>query len=95
MSGNQAATPENLARLVNFAMFTEDYPRFQSLWTDGRKGNMNEQQFMELISASYTESSRLGTYSYLKFQNGETLLLDIVRDDKGNYKVQHMIHADN
>src|SRR5690606_32310560 len=83
----QPDTPENALMLLKHAIDFNSYEQFQSYFTDTRKGVFTKDAFNALAEIS-TSSAELRNYGFLRFENGEVLLVDLVRDKEKMYKVQ-------
>jgi hypothetical protein len=82
----KADTPENTAWLLKQAIDSKDIDMVNLYFTESRKGTISEAELEELSNLA-TAGSETRTYGFIQFDNGEMLLLDVVKG-KDSYKIQ-------
>jgi hypothetical protein len=87
-------TPENLAMLVKYAINQNDLNDLNKYFADGRKEVISKMELSELSEVT-TAGAEIRTYSFLKMENGEIFLIDIIKDRDGLYKAQDFIRVPN
>lgn len=81
-------TPTNAAYLLKHAIDNRDYSYFNSLFTEGRKNTISEENFLKLSKIT-TSGSSYAHYELITFENGEMLLVLLTPEKvDGKYQVQ-------
>ncbi|CAM2908606.1 hypothetical protein PASE110613_07165 [Paenibacillus sediminis] len=82
-------TLENTNRLLKDSLNNKDYALFQTYLSEPQKNKISRSQFEELTKMT-TAGWGQDIYSLISFENGEMLLVNIIKDPKNNgyFKIQ-------
>lgn len=84
-------TPTNAGWLTKLAIDNNNYESFNSLFSEGRKGIITEENFNELTNMT-TAVSEHKLYDIITFENGEMLMVRLTSEKiNGEYQVEDVI----
>lgn len=78
---DKPSSKENTALLMKLAIEQQDYDSFNSLFSEGRRGSISEDEFMELREMT-TAGADFKSYELVTFENGEMLLVRLTPPNK-------------
>lgn len=94
-SGNQGRlmkpdTPVNTALIARNALISGNYSLFNSLFTEGRKNSISEQEFQKIRKGVQSGSAGFTSFQLVTLPNGDGLLIRLSpeKDSSGNYGIE-------
>lgn len=87
----KADTPVNSGMLTKMAIDSENYDRFNELFSKERSGSISKEDFSKLKKLT-TEGTDYKNYELLTFSNGQMFLIRLTTEKiNGEYKIDDVI----